>query len=476
MKKQSSIFLLAVMSLFFISYKSFAQKKYDLKTLKPRIVVLTDIAPINVEPDDMESMIRLLTHSDLYEIEALVTTSGWNSSGKKYPLSWNNILNEVINAYEKDLPNLMKRSSQTSFFPLEKEAKKQYIGYWPSPEYLRSITMMGSLSFGTKTLGDNNHSKASDFIIRLIDEKDDRPIWFALWGGGNTLSQAIWQVKQERTPKEVEKFLSKIYIYAITDQDVPWNNRHKYKESSHYWLRKEFGNKIKFIWDESAWLSQNGIGASKWKEYANHIQKHGNLGNMYPKNKYGVEGDTPSFLHILPNGLNDPTQLNQVGWGGYFVWEKSLDKETYCYTNASNKIKLISQKYEKYFYQAAFNNFAARMDWAKEGKGNRNPIVVVNKKQGIGTIHLKVKPGKTIVLDATGTFDPDNNDLSYKWWYLPEAGNYQGHIVINNHSDIKASLVLPSDAKGKRINIICEVTDNGIHPLTSYRRIVVEVK
>lgn len=50
--------------------------------LKPRLVVLTDISPDRVEPDDMESMIRLLVHADLFEIEALVATAGWsNSSG-----------------------------------------------------------------------------------------------------------------------------------------------------------------------------------------------------------------------------------------------------------------------------------------------------------------------------------------------------------------------------------------------------------
>ena len=32
--------------------------------LKPRIVVLTDIAPGNVEPDDMESMVRLMVYAD----------------------------------------------------------------------------------------------------------------------------------------------------------------------------------------------------------------------------------------------------------------------------------------------------------------------------------------------------------------------------------------------------------------------------
>ena len=84
-----------------------ARKEY--KCLKPRLVVLTDIAPVNIEPDDMESAIRLLSHADLFEIEAIITTSGWNSSGGKYPQGWMDSLKTVINAYEKDVPNLMKR-------------------------------------------------------------------------------------------------------------------------------------------------------------------------------------------------------------------------------------------------------------------------------------------------------------------------------------------------------------------------------
>ena len=46
--------------------------------LKPRIVVLTDIGPAEVEPDDNESAVRLLAYADRIEIEALVTTIGWN--------------------------------------------------------------------------------------------------------------------------------------------------------------------------------------------------------------------------------------------------------------------------------------------------------------------------------------------------------------------------------------------------------------
>ena len=46
--------------------------------LKPRIVVLTDIGPAEVEPDDNESAVRLLAYADRFEIEALITTIGWN--------------------------------------------------------------------------------------------------------------------------------------------------------------------------------------------------------------------------------------------------------------------------------------------------------------------------------------------------------------------------------------------------------------
>ena len=44
--------------------------------LKPRIVVLTDIS--TWEPDDHESLIRLLVHADLFEIEGIVVTTGWS--------------------------------------------------------------------------------------------------------------------------------------------------------------------------------------------------------------------------------------------------------------------------------------------------------------------------------------------------------------------------------------------------------------
>ena len=39
--------------------------------LKPRLVVCTDIAPADVEPDDMESMVRLMAYADCFELDSI---------------------------------------------------------------------------------------------------------------------------------------------------------------------------------------------------------------------------------------------------------------------------------------------------------------------------------------------------------------------------------------------------------------------
>ena len=466
MFKKNIVFIVLVLSILFISSLCFAAE------LKPRLVVLTDISPDRVEPDDMESMIRLFVHADLFEIEALIHSTGWSVSGNAGDTGLN-LIKEDIDLYEKDLSNLMKRSNQEGHLH---DNDKQEIGYWPSPDYLRARTMLGSKNRGQKFIGAENNSQGSDKIIELADENDNRPIWVTVWGGGNTLAQACWKVQQERTPEQLKVFLNKIRVYTITDQDGAQKpgNTITWAESSHQWMRKEFEKDLFFIWDESAWRFQNGTGSRNWEQYAEHIQGHGNLGGRYPKYKYGVEGDTPSFLHLLPNGLNNPEVANQVGWGGYFVFGQCKDNETNAYQNHSGEENRISGKYQQYFYPATFNNFAARMDWAKDGKGNRNPVVVVNGDNSLAAMKITPAHGNIVILDASATTDPDGDKLTFKWWVLPEAGTYTQDITISGSDTNRATVKIPDDSAGKTFHVICEVTDDGVHNLSSYKRIIFE--
>lgn len=444
--------------------------------LKPRIVVLTDIAPGDREPDDMESMVRLLAHADLFEIEAIVTGSGWNSGGGAYSDDWANYLHTVIDAYEADVPNLMKRSDQKGFLPITEEGKRQEIGYWPSADYLRSRHMMGSRYLGVDRLGKDNVSPGSDAIVRLAEEDDDRPLWILVWGGGNSIAQALWQLKETDDTARLNKVLDKLRIYTITDQDVDWMQRGQYDLSSHKWMRENFGDRLFFIWDESAWLSQNEIGASNWQEYEAKIQNKGNMGSVYPKYKYGVEGDTPSFLYVLPDGLGDPDQPAQGGWGGYFRYEVSPDSTTSCYTNMRSDIKAISRKYEEYFYPAIFNNFVARMDWAANGKGNRNPELAINGQKGLSPIVMEVTSGESISLDTSGSTDPDGDTIDIKWWIMPEAGDTLPEGCLTFSKSGSANVTIPENNSGKEIHLICEATDSGTPALTSYRRVILKVR
>lgn len=440
--------------------------------LKPRLVVCTDIAPAHIEPDDMESMIHLLAYADCFEIEALITSVGWNCD--PYPTEWHQYLTRAIEAYRKDVNNLKARSEQKNFLPMKLEDSKQAMGYWPSADYLLKRAVMGSINGGIKTIGKDNDSPGSDLLIRLADEADSRPIYVAAWGGANTLAQAIWKVKQSRSDEEIKKFINKFRIYTITDQDMDYNNRMNRTYSSHMWLRKDFSADLQFIWDEGTWQEQCELGKRAWQLHKNNIQGHGSLGSEYPTYKWGVEGDTPSFLYLMPNGLNDPEDPTQTGWAGYHERGICPDSLTTAWNSWQEPVRSISIAYKQRFYPDELNDFIARIEWAEKGSGNKNPIVIVNNQPGLASIHINAHVNDVIKLDASNSYDPDDENLSFTWWQQPEIGDQ--FLSIDGSQQPKASVAIPSSASGKDFHIICEVHDNGPYQLVAYRRVIITIE
>ena len=78
-------------------------------------------------------------------------------------------------------------------------------------------------------VGDGKDSEGSDWIIKVLEEKDDRPLWISVWGGANTLAQALDKIKKTKSKSEAKELISKLRVYTISDQD-----------DSGIWIRNNF--------------------------------------------------------------------------------------------------------------------------------------------------------------------------------------------------------------------------------------------
>lgn len=69
-----------------------------------RVIVLTDI---EADPDDTQSLIRLLLYSNQIDVKGLIAVTSTHLKNNIYPES----INRVIEAYKKVRPNLLKHES-----------------------------------------------------------------------------------------------------------------------------------------------------------------------------------------------------------------------------------------------------------------------------------------------------------------------------------------------------------------------------
>ena len=176
-----------------------------------RIIILTDISSLTAgvaEPDDGQSLIRLMLYSNDFDIEGLIATSNLGHQQTTRP----DLVRQVVDAYAKVQPNLLLHDQ----------------GYPPASS-LRSKIKSGQPLAGRKTpieqcVGLGKDTEASDWIIHVVDEPDPRPVWILIWGGSADLAQALWKIRETRKPGDLAHFVSRLRVHSINDQDStgPW--------------------------------------------------------------------------------------------------------------------------------------------------------------------------------------------------------------------------------------------------------------
>ncbi|WP_455501417.1 nucleoside hydrolase-like domain-containing protein [Gemmiger sp.] len=401
-----------------------------------RYIALTDVNPSRLpwaERDDIQSLVRLLLYANEVDLEGIILCSscflkcGGGRGAEK-------IVQDMLDAYATAKPNLDRHAP----------------GY-PGADALRARVYGGIPAFGQaagRGFAEDKYSNnpGVQCIIRAVDAPDPRPVWVGLWGGANTLAQAIWQVSRTRSDAALKHFLHKLRILSISDQD-----------NSAAWIRQNWGDDLFYrvepsegttkgtkdycraVWpgisgDHFQHGSEDGIhgggftGANKevfreeWLD--EHIRAVGPLGACYPKTVYMAEGDTPAFLGLLPNGLNKPEHPELGGWAGRYV-QAIGPEQTLIWSGSADTVTGTDGKPHTgpqaglWRWRTDFQNeFAARMQWTVQPEYARCVHPPIIRFQG--ETPDRCYPGRSVVLDASPSVNPDGGPLAFQWFWYTE--------------------------------------------------------
>jgi hypothetical protein len=449
---------------------------------RPRVIVLTDIEN---EPDDAMSMVRFLTYANQFEIEGLVATTSIHQKTRVAPQR----IRQIVSAYAKVRDNLVLHEPG-----------------FPSGDELLARVGDGLPVYGMNGVGQGKDSPGSELLIRAVDRADSRPLWVSVWGGPSVLAQALWKVRATRSAAELATFVSRLRVYTISDQD-----------DSGPWIRQNFPGVFYIVspglsaggaYHHATWSGISGdnfhgrfagadfsVVTNEWLDQ--HIRRKGPLGAEYPRWEYLMEGDTPSFLNLIANGLSDPEHPDWGGWGGRYELYTPRTQKWFIqpesrpiWSDAQDEVWGTDSKWHTgthetiWRWRGAFqNDFAARMDWMIKpyAQANHPPVPKLGH-----AAEFTAKPGQRVDLSAAGTTDPDGDAMSYEWFCYAEAGTLgvssarSGQPVEIRNFDqpqawfnVPTARVMPPGAGS--LHLILAVTDHGSPRLTRYRRVIVNV-
>ncbi|OQV06971.1 hypothetical protein CLAIMM_11467 [Cladophialophora immunda] len=460
---------------------------------KPRVFIVSDISN---EPDDAESLVRYLLYSNEFDTRGLVAcTSTWMKR-VVHPED----MEKIVNAYAQVVDNLNQHTHPDNPYP--------------SAEYLLSLIKTGPSLYGKEALQpDVPLSDGSRSLIDRLDESEE-PLWVLCWGGTNVVAQALHHMQLHRTDSENAKLRARLRVYAISDQD-----------DTGLWIRVTFPD-VFYInsvhgWNQYGMALWTGISGEKYygfdkggpdsdlvsHEWIKRNIQIGPLGKAYPDFMFIPEGDTPTFLYLIQNGLGSPENPNWGSWGGRYL-STDLSHAASHYNDVADRVVgkngelFLSNHATIWRWRLAYqNDFAARMQWTLHpdfSRANHAPVVIVNKSTtGPEPVFMEAEAGSIIDLDASESYDPDGDDLNFHWSHYKDVTASQWNVDFEvatvefenlGKTGVRVRARLPSPEKcavdrftgkpqenGQVMHLILAISDNGVPSLTSYKRIVVQI-
>ncbi|MCC6231780.1 MAG: DUF1593 domain-containing protein [Verrucomicrobiales bacterium] len=412
-----------------------------------RVIIETDAGG---DPDDEQSLVRFLLYANEWEVEGLIANrararAGENRNEERTGVG---IVRRLVDAYAACWPRLVEHDPR-----------------YPRPEALRAVVKSGC----------DDEDTAVDWILRRVDDPDPRPIWYSDWGSDhgsstNNMRRALDRVWRERGPEGYAQFKSRLRLV-----------------SADAFAQHTFGVEPPFALWVDTWRPE--IEGRRWYHRFSALTSkaggfdlrrdcltgHGPLGALYPTNTGMAqkEGDSLSFLYLVPNGMNEPTHPEWGGWGGRLGLQPGGGGRSYFWANVADAWRGGTHRDHTLARWATDlqSDFRARLDWCVQPREGANHPPVL---EGVSPVVTEVAAGSVWERTADRVRDPDGDAWSAEWIHYPEAGTFPGAVGWRSEG-LRLRVDVPEVDREATVHFILRVTDEGSPPLSRYRRYILRV-